>query len=192
MWNTWRVTSCFEPGTPWLLRYFDQIRFYEVGADELLQLRDDFPRGRFAPRIEETVFKVRDYRALLESVREEAEAFRHQRETAFRGERERWKAAGLDVAPDPGNEDTSPVFEAAHPEGYTAVKAPMNANVWQLCVETGQEIGAGDKIAILEAMKMEVAVTSSVAGIISEVRTAPGREVLPGQVLAVISPLSQT
>jgi urea carboxylase len=47
MWNTWRVTDCFQPGTPWLLRFFDQIRFYEVSAEELLQLRDDFPRGRF-------------------------------------------------------------------------------------------------------------------------------------------------
>ena len=28
MWNTYRVTDAFEPGKPWLLRFFDQIKFY--------------------------------------------------------------------------------------------------------------------------------------------------------------------
>ena len=63
----------------------------------------------------------------------------------------------------------------------------MNANVWQLCVEEGQRIRAGDKVAILEAMKMEVTVASAVSGVIKELRTAPGREVRPGQVLAVVA-----
>ncbi len=192
MWNTWRVTDCFEPGTPWLLRFFDQIRFYEVSAEELTQLRDDFPRGRFVPRIEETVFSVRDYRALLENVSEEADSFRTHREAAFRDERDRWKAAGLDITPDQEAPQGITDADADLQAGHTAVKAPMNANVWQLCVELGQAVQAGDKIAILEAMKMEISVTSTVAGIVSELRTAPGREVQPGQVIAVISPLASS
>src|SRR4029079_3373294 len=32
MWNTHRATAAFEPGTPWLLRFFDQIRFFPVSA----------------------------------------------------------------------------------------------------------------------------------------------------------------
>ncbi len=188
MWNTWRVTDCFEPGTPWLLRFFDQIRFYEVSAEELLQLRDDFPRGKFVPRIEETVFRVRDYRALLESVKEEAGAFRTKREAAFNAERDRWKAAGLDVVPDAALDDSGPGGEIALPEGCTAVKAPMNANVWQLCVEPGQRVNAGDRVAILEAMKMEVTVPSPVSGVVREILTAPGREVRPGQVIAIVGP----
>jgi urea carboxylase len=30
MWNRWHVTREFAEGTPWLLRFFDQIRFYPV------------------------------------------------------------------------------------------------------------------------------------------------------------------
>ncbi|MGA7415328.1 MAG: urea carboxylase, partial [Bryobacteraceae bacterium] len=30
VWNTFKSTQDFEPGTPWLLRFFDQIRFYPV------------------------------------------------------------------------------------------------------------------------------------------------------------------
>ena len=185
MWNAWRETNCFPPGKPWLLRFFDQIRFYEVSAGELLQLRDDFPRGRYSPRIEETVFRVREYRAMLASIVEETAAFRTSREAAFRAEREQWIAAGLDVVPD----DSTAIVEVAEaplPHGCTAVKAPMNANVWQVCVTVGEAVGAGDRIAILEAMKMEISVATAAACVVREIRTAPGREVTPGQILAVI------
>ncbi|MGH6750572.1 MAG: hypothetical protein ACREDP_00270, partial [Bradyrhizobium sp.] len=41
-WPTRRYSpAAFEPGTPWLLRYFDRISFYPVSADELLDLRAD-------------------------------------------------------------------------------------------------------------------------------------------------------
>ena len=37
MWNRYRQTAEFSQ--PWLLRFFDQIRFYEVSAEELQQIR---------------------------------------------------------------------------------------------------------------------------------------------------------
>lgn len=188
MWNAWRETNCFSPGKPWLLRFFDQIRFHEVSAEALLQMRDDFPRGRYTPRIDETVFRVCDYRRMLASVSGEADAFRLGRETAFRAERDRWESAGLDVS---GHD--SPVgietVEVPLPQGGVAVKAPMNANVWQVCVSPGDRVAKGGRIAILEAMKMEISVTTAAAGLVAEVRTAPGREVIPGQILAVIIPV---
>ena len=46
MWNSHRTTADFPDGQPWLLRFFDRIRFHEVSADELLRFRDDFPQGR--------------------------------------------------------------------------------------------------------------------------------------------------
>ena len=41
MWNTWRTTSVFEPGHPWLLRFFDQIRFFPVTGEALLDAHLD-------------------------------------------------------------------------------------------------------------------------------------------------------
>ena len=42
MWNRWRDARQgardFEPGKPWLLRFFDQIRFYPVSAEELADI----------------------------------------------------------------------------------------------------------------------------------------------------------
>jgi urea carboxylase len=63
MWNTHRTTKEFQPGSPWLLRFFDQIRFFPVGADELLEMRDAFPHGKYRVPIEETEFSLRAYRS---------------------------------------------------------------------------------------------------------------------------------
>ncbi len=46
MWNRYRQTGEFRDGKQWLLRFFDQIRFYPVSADELLRMRAGFPYGR--------------------------------------------------------------------------------------------------------------------------------------------------
>ncbi len=47
IWNTWRTTKVFEPGHPWLLRFFDKIRFFPVSAEELLEARAAFPHGAY-------------------------------------------------------------------------------------------------------------------------------------------------
>src|SRR3989454_8932947 len=61
MWNT------FHQSPPWLLRFFDQIRFYEVSAQELLEIREDFPHGGYPLRIEDQPFRLRDYHAFLDA-----------------------------------------------------------------------------------------------------------------------------
>ena len=42
----------------------------------------------------------------------------------------------------------------------SSIDAPVNANVWKVMVEEGQEVKAGDLIAILEAMKLEINVNA--------------------------------
>src|ERR1019366_5190112 len=46
MWNTHRSTKDFRDGKPYLLRFFDEIRFEPVSAAELLRLRESFPYGK--------------------------------------------------------------------------------------------------------------------------------------------------
>jgi urea carboxylase len=53
MWSRYRKNADFEDGKPWLLRFFDQVKFYEVSETELLQMREDFKAGRLKLRIEE-------------------------------------------------------------------------------------------------------------------------------------------
>jgi urea carboxylase len=172
MWNTYRQPQ------PWLLEFFDRIQFYPVSAQELLELRAD---PSFTPRIESGEFSLEKHRRFLQSIAPEAAAFQKMREQAFREERDRWGeyiAPALDDAPPPSDE--------ALPEGCSAVRSPIAASVWNIAVELGQRTGAGEKMVILEAMKMEVAVMSPVSGEIIEIRCAAGALVQPGQILAVV------
>jgi urea carboxylase len=93
MWNSWRATADFAKGTPWLLRQFDRIRFYPVSADELLRLREEFPRGRLKLRIEDGEFSLAKYRRFLADNDREITAFTKKRDAAFAAERGRWQQA---------------------------------------------------------------------------------------------------
>src|SRR5690606_37779572 len=44
MWNRYRTSETFTQ--PWLLRFFDQLKFHEVSHEELQCIRRDFPLGR--------------------------------------------------------------------------------------------------------------------------------------------------
>jgi urea carboxylase len=185
MWNTYRSTAEFEPRTPWLLRFFDQIRFFPVSAEELLDMRDAFPHGEYQVRIEPTDFKLRDYHKFLAGISDEAAAFKKNQQAAFVRERERWAAAGQPEFVEPP-EDLAPAIQPDVPEGCEAVRSPMTASVWQIAVEPGQRVGAGEKIAVLEAMKMEFVVIAPTEGTVEMIHCSRGGMVTAGQNLATL------
>ena len=186
MWNTHRQTTEFSAGQPWLLRFFDQIRFYPVTPEELLNHRSDFLQGRFQLKIEETTFSLREYNTFLQSIETDAIAFKTQQQSAFEAERDRWAADNLimddsDIAPDLIS-DTETILP---PDSQAAV-APIPASVWQVLVEVGATVSQGDSLVILECMKMEMTITAPIAGKILEIRSTPGQMVSVGQILVVI------
>ncbi len=80
--------------TPWLLRYFDRIRWYPVEADELLDLRADFAAGKARVPAEDGEFRLADYREFLAANHESISDFRAVQATAFAAERDSWRQAG--------------------------------------------------------------------------------------------------
>jgi urea carboxylase len=77
-----------------LLRFFDQIRFYEVSEPELLEMREAFPQGGLRLEIEETRFSLAGYNRFLDENRDSIEAFQGRQRAAFEAERQRWVQAG--------------------------------------------------------------------------------------------------
>ena len=184
MWNRYREVAAFE-GKPWLLRFFDQIRFYPVSADELLRIRRDFPLGRFDLDIQHSQLKLADYQAFLQQQAESIEAFRQQQQGAFQAERERWIASGQahfdsEEAIAPSGDDTPLEL------GQLSVDSHLAGNLWQVQVETGSRVAAGDVLVILESMKMEIPLLAPVAGVVREVRVQPGSAVQAGQRVVVL------
>ena len=94
VWNTYRQGGAFTEGKPWLLRFFDQIRFLPVSHEELVEWRRDFPLGRRTIEIEETEFRLADYRAFLAEHAESITALETTRNAAFAAERAEWERRG--------------------------------------------------------------------------------------------------
>jgi urea carboxylase len=84
----------FEPGTPWLLRYFDRISFYPVSAEELLDLRADMAAGRGDVDIATGEFSLAAYTDFLAADADPIAEFRQQQSVAFNAERSAWDRAG--------------------------------------------------------------------------------------------------
>lgn len=66
------------------------------------------------------------------------------------------------------------------------ITAPMMANVWKIVTEKGTSVSEGDTLMILESMKMEVPIDSTVAGTIADIMVAEGDVVNEGNVLVVV------
>jgi 3-methylcrotonyl-CoA carboxylase alpha subunit len=77
-------------------------------------------------------------------------------------------------------------FDLDTPDGDAIVRAPMHGKVISLHVETGATVSRGDKLAVIEAMKMEHTLTAGRGGTISEVAASQGDQVGEGQKLIVI------
>jgi urea carboxylase len=184
VWNTWRQTQVFTKDKPWLLDFFDQIRFFPVSHEELMEARAAFPHGGYPIRIEEGTFSYADYEAELARNATSIQAFKQGQQAAFEAERRRWKEEGLDSFV--SDEGTGPGLSGDIPAGCFGVESAVPGNVWKLLVEEGQEVKAGDTLAIIESMKMEINVTAHLAGTVRDLRAGPGRNVKAGDVLVVL------
>jgi acetyl-CoA/propionyl-CoA carboxylase biotin carboxyl carrier protein len=67
-----------------------------------------------------------------------------------------------------------------------AVVAPMHGTILKVLVNAGDRVEAGQVVAVLEAMKMETALSATSAGTVSAVRVEAGGVVEAGTVVAVV------
>ena len=192
VWNTWKQTDAFRDGKPWLLRFFDRIRFFPVSHEELTEWRRDFPLGRRAIRIEEGEFRLSDYRAFRAANAAGIAAFETTRQAAFDEERARWAQSGeFDrvaalVEADAGAGADDAAIDL--PQGSELVEAPFGGSVWKLLADEGRAVEAGEAIAVIEAMKMECPVTSPHAGVVRKVYVRQGQVIQPGAAMLAIEP----
>ncbi|MBI5461315.1 MAG: urea carboxylase, partial [Gammaproteobacteria bacterium] len=193
MWNRHHQTADFTDGKRWLLRFFDQIRFYPVSAEELTQMREDFPLGRFKLRIEEAELDLAAYNRFLVDNEASITAFKTTQQSAFDAERERWIASGqaqysADTGIDPGGDTASADAGLAIPQGCIAIAASVTGSVWAVNVKPGERVSDGQTLIVVEAMKMEIGIEADGAGVVEEILCAPGGSVSAGQALIILRP----
>ena len=183
IWNKFGHNEQFDPGEPWLLRFFDQVRYYPVDEDTLTEMRAEFRACRLHAEITEEVFDFAEYRQFLDANADDIAAFRERQSEAFAKEVEHWQAQAEAEPEEKTGPAVAPADEAIDGE---AITADVSGNVWKLQVEEGARVEAGDTLVIVEAMKMEFAVEAPCAGTVKSLRCDQGTLVSAGDVLLMI------
>ncbi|WVQ81557.1 urea carboxylase [Cryptococcus sp. DSM 104549] len=187
-WDAYASKPSFT--TPWLLREFDQIQFYTVSQEEFAKHLEAFQTGRWTFDIEETMFDPEAYAHFLEEIKDETEAFKRKRNEAGkkmteveRGLLEEWREEKRkeveELGADGGDEEGDAL----------TVIAPMTSSVWKIQVVVGDVVKEGQVLAILEAMKMEIALRADASmdgHVVKKIVSAPGTVLDPGQVVLTL------
>ena len=188
MWNRFRVTPEFEAGKPWLLRFFDQVRFYPVGPDELMRMRREFIAGKFHLKIEPTVFDIGEYEAFLHDNAASIHAFEARRRQAFEEEKQRWIANGQLTFETHSGDVVDAAPEAVLKAGEEGVYAPVAGSIWKLNVAApGTRVKAGEPLAVMESMKTEIAIPAETDCTVTQIFCAAAAEVKSGQCLFAVT-----
>jgi urea carboxylase len=185
VWNTHRQTPPFAPGHPWLLRHFDQIRFFEVSNEELEHARDAFLHGKYEVRIEAQKFSLAEYREFCAANAASIDAFQATQRAAFAAERADWAAKGLNRFEEKESEPAPE--EAPLPDGARGIAAPVPGSIWQVLKSPGDAVKVGEVLMIIESMKMEMQVRSPASGVVESIAGVKGQVVRAGQRLGVIT-----
>ena len=188
MWNRFRVTPEFEAGKPWLLRFFDQVRFYPVGPDELMRMRREFIAGKFHLKIEPAVFDIGEYEAFLHDNAASIHAFEARRRQAFEEEKQRWIANGQLTFETRSGDVVDAAPEAVLKAGEEGVYAPVAGSIWKLNVAApGTRVKAGEPLAVMESMKTEIAIPAETDCTVTQIFCAAAAEVKSGQCLFAVT-----
>ena len=172
MWNRYRQTADFRDGKQWLLRFFDQIRFYPVSSGELLKHarrislrpasaahRGVASRPRRVPAVSRRATRIH---------RRVPRPAAHARST-----RSANAGAPRDLPRRRSSKAPARPEAPALPEDCVAITSPVSGSVWQIKVAAGQTVEKGDTLVIMEAMKMEIAVVADTAGTVVSIHGSP-------------------
>ena len=167
VWNRWQQRGAFEPGTPWLLRFFDRISWYPGR-----RRRTAGPAGRHgAPARCDARDRARapspspSTRRFLADNAESIAAFRATQAAAFEAER-RGLGGGGRVRPEP---NAAPRRRRPRPgrrsrRAATSVEARSRRACGRSTSRAATASTAGQALLALEAMKMETRVPAPAGG----------------------------
>lgn len=100
------------------------------------------------------------------------------------------RGQGYEVA-DPGEAGGDFADGGSSPDGGLKVRAPMPGKVIKIDVSAGDPVRINQTLAVIEAMKMENEIKSSIEGSVKAIFNAPGDLVTPEDVLIELIPDQQ-
>lgn len=82
--------------------------------------------------------------------------------------------------------DKAKTSKPSEKKGAGNIKAPLPGTILQILVKEGDVVKSGDKLLVMEAMKMENNITADKEGTITSLKVKQGDNVLEGDVLVEI------
>jgi 3-methylcrotonyl-CoA carboxylase alpha subunit len=80
------------------------------------------------------------------------------------------------------------VAQAEAGAGDGVIKAPMHGRVLEVLVSVGDRVAGGQRLAVIEAMKMEHTLRAPFGGVVTQVPVGTGAQVVEGTKIVVIEP----
>lgn len=186
IWDKLCLNDYTQGGEPWLLRPFDQVRYYPVSEQELEVLVSEVQKGTFHPRIEETVFSNAEYSEFLADNAESIEKHNAHISQQVGKFNEIISASDLEaVVTGPPPTDMSQFSDNA-----IMVYAEITGRFWKSLIEEGNVVKPGDPLVVVEAMKTEMTVSApdNASGKVVKVVHKNGDMVEAGDLMVVIEP----
>lgn len=176
---------------PWLFEDFDQLTFHEVGPDQYERELARFHSGRYEYHVEPTVFDMAEHNRLLASTREDVRAMKARQKTAQDAMRKheddlmaRWMEEKAQ-----GKVPMDEVEALLGDPQIRKITSPLTANVWKVLVEEGEAVAEDTAVAVLEAMKLEIAVNveaEHAGGKVEKLIVRPGDVVNAGDPICLV------
>lgn len=95
-----------------------------------------------------------------------------------------WRANGQFTFEDRAPESAD---VAALDDSEIGIESPVTGSLWKLLVKEGDRLTAGQPVALVESMKMEVEITAHCAGRVVRLPLSEGASIAPGQPLVVLT-----
>ena len=188
IWNTFNRNLSFKDGYPWLLRFFDQIKFYPVNEQELIKQRQDFRQGRLNIKIiDDNYFDLSEYNHFLNKESENIKLFLTKQSIAFTQEVSHWQLDSQINSQTIIDENHINQINEFNNEDFH-VTSDICGSVWKICVEVNQIVDINTPLIILEAMKMEIIIKSSIQGKVSSLFCHLGQLIQLKDILLTIKP----
>lgn len=192
-WDTFGLKPNYAPDRPWLFESFDLVKYHEVSVEEYDQLSRDYKTGKYKYDIRESVFDLQAVYDTFEAAKTDPKVIefkeRQKKGVAMKSNEEN-RLYGEWVAMQEAQKEAEAerLKEMMNSEPAVTIDSPIDANVWKVMVEVGDVLKAGQVVAILEAMKMEINVfcpEEAVGTTVEAIASQPGTVVTPGAWIVV-------
>ncbi|SNX83833.1 probable methylcrotonoyl-CoA carboxylase biotin carboxylase chain [Melanopsichium pennsylvanicum] len=202
-WSTFGDKPGFTHKRPYLFENFDTIQFEKVDQSTYDQALREFDAGIYQWKVKDTIFDVTQQSSFLDSIQQATDEFRKQQAISLaKAEQkeeklfaewqaevqaaEKRKADGQSFSSRTDQADDVKLEDFANDAKAIPITSSVAANVWKVLVSKGEKVEPGQKVAILEAMKMEIdIVVPQGCTLIKAVLKPPGSSVDPGEAILV-------